>query len=51
MDRDELAALDKAALIQLIVRLYDRVTELEARVGRPPNGPGNSSLHDAGLAI
>ena len=44
MDRDELAALDKDALIELIVRLYDRVTELEARVGRPPRGPGNSSI-------
>ncbi len=45
MDRDELAALDKDALIELIVRLYERVTELEARVGgRPPKGPGTSSV-------
>ena len=44
MDRDELAALDKDALIDLIVRLYERVTELEARVGRPLKGPGNSSI-------
>jgi len=44
MDRDELAALDKDVLIELIVRLYERVTELEARVGRPPKGPGNSSI-------
>jgi hypothetical protein len=44
MDRDEPAALDKDALIELIVRLYDRVTELESKVGRPPNGPGNSSI-------
>jgi transposase len=45
MDRDELLALDKEALVELIVRLYERVTELEARVGgRPPKGPGNSSV-------
>ena len=44
MDRDELLALDKEALVDLIVRLYERVTELEARVGRPPKGPGNSSI-------
>jgi transposase len=44
MDRDELLALDKAALVELIVRLYKRVTELEARVGRPPKGPSNSSI-------
>jgi transposase len=44
MDRDELAALDKDALIELIVRLYERVTELEAGGGRPPKGPGNSSV-------
>src|SRR5918911_1755782 len=45
MDRDELAALDEDALIELIVRLYERVTELEARVGgRPPKGPDNSSI-------
>jgi hypothetical protein len=44
MDRDELLALDKEALVELIVRLYERVTELEARVGRPPKGPSNSSI-------
>jgi hypothetical protein len=44
MARDELAALDKDALIDLIVRLYERVTELEAGVGRPPKGPGDSSI-------
>jgi transposase len=45
MDRDELLALDKEALVELIVRLYERVTELEARVeGRPPKGPGTSSI-------
>jgi transposase len=44
MDRDELLALDKDALIELILRLYERVTELEAKVGRPPKTPGNSSV-------
>lgn len=45
MDRDELLALDKEALIELIMRLYERVTELEAGIGgRPPKGPGNSSM-------
>jgi transposase len=44
MDRDELAALDKDALIELIIRLYERVTELEAKAGRPPKTPGNSSI-------
>jgi hypothetical protein len=49
MDPEELAALDKDALIELIVRLYERVTELEARVGWPRKGPCNSLLHAAGL--
>jgi hypothetical protein len=44
MDRDELLALDKDALIELIMRLYERVTELEAELGRPPKTPGNSSM-------
>src|SRR5581483_2091517 len=44
MDRDELAALDEEALIELILRLYEWMTELEARVGRPPKGPGSSSV-------
>ena len=44
MDRDELLALDKDALVELILRLYERVTELEARLGRPPKTPGNSSV-------
>ena len=34
MDRYELLALDKEALVGLIVRLYGWVPELEARVGR-----------------
>src|ERR671933_1022798 len=33
MDREELLALDKEVLVELIVRLHERVTELEARVG------------------
>jgi transposase len=44
MDRDELLALDKEVLVDLIVRLHERVTELEAREGRPPKTPGNSSM-------
>jgi hypothetical protein len=44
MDRDELAALDKDGLIDLIVRPYERVTEPEACVGRPPKGSGNPSI-------
>jgi hypothetical protein len=44
MDREELLALDKEALVDLIVRLYERVTELEARLGRPPKTPGNPSV-------
>ena len=41
MERGELLALDKEALVDLIVRLYERVTELEARVGRPLKTPAN----------
>ncbi len=44
MDRDELLALDKEALVELIVRLHERVAALEAERGRPPKGPGNSSV-------
>jgi transposase len=44
MDRDELLALDKEALVDLILRLHERVAALEAGVGRPPKGPGNSSI-------
>jgi len=40
MDRDELLALDKEALVELIVRLYEWVTALEAQASRlPPAGP------------
>src|SRR5215211_5705505 len=44
MDRDELLALDKEVLVDLILRLHERVAALEAGVGRPPKGPGNSSI-------
>ena len=44
MDRDELLALDKEVLVELILRLHDRVAALEAGAGRPPKGPGNSSV-------
>src|SRR5688572_26647719 len=44
MDRDELLALDKEVLVELILRLHDRVAALEAGVGRPPKGPGNSAV-------
>src|SRR5215204_130385 len=44
MDRDELDEMDKEAMIELILRLYERVTELEAKVGRPPKMPSNSSV-------
>jgi hypothetical protein len=44
MDRDELLALDKEALVDLILRLHERVAALEAGTGRPPKGPGNSSI-------
>jgi transposase len=44
MDRDELLALDKEALVELVVRLHERVTALEAERGRPPKSPDNSSV-------
>src|SRR5829696_1391947 len=44
MDRDELLGLDKEVLVDLILRLHERVAALEAGVGRPPKGPGNSSI-------
>jgi transposase len=43
-DRDELLALDKEVLVELIVRLHEQVAELKARIGRPPKTPGNSSM-------
>ena len=36
MDRDELLALDRGPLVELIVRLHERVAALEAERGRPP---------------
>src|SRR5947207_13278806 len=50
MDRDALEALDKAALIELIVQLQVRITALEAelaRLGQPPKTPENSSVPPA----
>jgi hypothetical protein len=44
MGRDELAELNKDALIDLILRLYDRVMERETRIRRPPRDPVNSSI-------
>ena len=47
MDREALLALDKEALVELVVQLQARVAELEAAVGRlsgPPKTPGNSSV-------
>src|SRR5262249_49109880 len=46
MDRDELAALDKDALIELIVRLYERLTELKTGAQRPP--PGGARIRPGG---
>jgi transposase len=47
MDRDELLTLDKEALVELIERLYERVTALEAERARPAKGPGSSSVPPA----
>ena len=51
MTRAALESLDKEALIQLVLaqvsvieRLTERVAELEARLGKPPKTPGNSSV-------
>jgi transposase len=47
MDRETLLALDKEALVELVIRLHARVAELEAAVaglGGPPKTPGNSSV-------
>ena len=43
MDRDELLALDKEVLVDLILRLHERVAALEAGAGRPPKGQGTAS--------
>jgi transposase len=47
MDREALLQLDKDALVELVLQLHARVTELEATVARlsgPPKTPGNSSV-------
>src|SRR5436305_10120466 len=51
MTRAALESLDKEGLIQIILaqaelieRLTVRVAELEARLGKPPKTPGNSSV-------
>lgn len=44
MDRDELLALDKEVLVELIVRLHEQVTALEGERSRPLKTPGNSSM-------
>jgi transposase len=44
--RDELAQLDKPALVELIVQLLDKVEQLEAQLsapGKPPTTSANSS--------
>jgi transposase len=50
MDREALLALEKEALVELVVQLHARVAELEAAVARlsgPPKTPGNSSVPPA----
>jgi transposase len=44
MDRDALAGLSREQLIELVLGLAARVSELEARQGQPPKTPGNSSV-------
>src|SRR5438067_11479583 len=47
MDREALLKLEKDVLVDLVVQLHARVTELEAAVARlsgPPKSPGNSSV-------
>lgn len=47
MDRDAFEALDKAALVELILQLQARISTLEAELARlrqPPKTPGNSSV-------
>ena len=47
MDRETLLALDKEALVDLVLALHERVTALEAELAklrRPPRTPDTSSL-------
>jgi transposase len=47
MDRETLLALDKEALVELVLRLLERVAALEAELAQrrqPPKNPGNSSV-------
>lgn len=44
MDAESLARLDKAQLIELVLKLEARIAALEARLGGPPKTPDNSSL-------
>jgi len=44
MDRETLAELSREQLIELVVQLAARITELEAPQGPPPKTSGNSSV-------
>lgn len=44
MDAESLGKLEKPELIELVLKLEQRIAALEARLGSPPKTPGNSSL-------
>ena len=44
MDADSLAKFDKPELIELVLKLEERIAQLEARLKIPPKTPDNSSL-------
>src|SRR3954467_5079111 len=44
MERDALAELSREQLVDLVLGLAAEVAELQARIGRPPKTPGNSSV-------
>ena len=44
MDRDALAKLSRAQLIELVLGLAAEVADLRAQQGQPPKTPGNSSV-------